>query len=130
MVVQLFADDCTPLGHAVKFLNVVSKFVQTTKAFVLTIYLKKTEVFHQKLLQVICMPLHFDMDGYPVNSVVHFTCLKGTTSNDASKAKDVDNHIAKSQLFLLAPRNMYGEANHYALAPRSKYVSGHHHPSL
>lgn len=86
----LFADDCALLAHTKEALQaVINRFAQAAKAFGLTISLKKPP-------QGTYTPPHIDIDGYPLNSVEHFTYLGSVISNDATTAKDVDNRIAKA----------------------------------
>ena len=69
---------------------------KATKAFGITISLKKTEVMFQKPPREVYTPPHIVIGGHQLNAVEHFTYLGSVIWKDATMAKDVDNRIAKA----------------------------------
>ncbi|KAK2562750.1 hypothetical protein P5673_014468 [Acropora cervicornis] len=93
----LFADDCALLAHTeVALQNLVDHFSEASKAFGLTISLKKTEVLFQPAPLQNYTPPHITIDGTTPNSVEHFTYLGSVMSNDATIDKDLDNRLSKA----------------------------------
>ena len=93
----LFADDCALLAHTeVALQNLVDHFSEASKAFGLTISLKKTEVLFQPAPLQNYTPPHITIDGTTLNSVEHFTYLGSVMSNDATIDKDLDNRLSKA----------------------------------
>ena len=93
----LFSDDCALLAHTeVALQNLVDHFSEASKAFGLTISLKKTEVLFQPApLQNYTLP-HITIDGTTLNSVEHFTYLGSVMSNDATIDKGLNNQLSKA----------------------------------
>ena len=90
----LFADECALLAHTeVALQNPVDHFSEASKAFELTISLKKTEVLFQPAPLQNYTPPHITIDGTTLNSVEHFTYLGSVMSNDATIDKDLDNRL-------------------------------------
>ena len=93
----LFADDCALLAHTeVALQNLVDHFSEASKAFGLTISLKKTEVLFQPAPLQNYTPPHITSDGTTLNSVEHFTYLASVMSNDATIDKDLNNWLSKA----------------------------------
>ena len=93
----LFADDCALLAHTeVALQNLVDHFSEASKAFGLTISLKKTEVLFQPAPLQNYTPPHITIDRKTLNSVEHFTYLGSVMSNDATIDKDLDNQLSKA----------------------------------
>ena len=93
----LFADDCALLAHTEAALqNLVDHFSEASKAFGLTISLKKTEVLFQPAPSQNYTPPHITVDGTTLNPVEHFTYLGSVMSNDATIDKDLDNRLSKA----------------------------------
>ena len=84
-------------SHTRKLLSqILSHFSEASKAFGLTISLKKTKVLFQPApLQNFTRP-HITVDCTTLNSVEHFTYLGSVMSNDATIDKDLDNRLSKA----------------------------------
>ena len=98
MVIELlFADDCALLAHSEEDLQrTVNHFAEATKAFGLTISLKKTEVLFQKPPSGSYNPAQISIEGAPLNTVEHFTYLGSIILDDATVTRDVENRISKA----------------------------------
>ena len=95
----LFADDCALLAHReVALQNLVDHFSEASKAFGLTISLKKTEVLFQPAPLKNYIPPDITIDGTTLNSLEHFTYLGSVMSNDATIDKDLDNRLSKASI--------------------------------
>ena len=93
----LFADDCALLAHTEEALQlIVSRFSAATKAYGLTISLKKTEVLYQPPPRVQYIPPSITIDTTCLSAVDQFTYLGSVISNDASITKDIDNRLSKA----------------------------------
>ena len=93
----LFADDCALLAHTeVALQRLVDHFSEASKAFGLTISLKKTEVLFQPAPLQNYTPPHITIDGTTLNSVEHFTYLGSVMSNDATIDKGLNNQLSKA----------------------------------
>ena len=93
----LFADDCALLAHTEAALqHLVNHFSDASKAFGLTISLKKTEVLYQPPPMENYFPPHITIDRATLNPVEHFTYLGSVISIDASTDKDLDNRLSKA----------------------------------
>ena len=93
----LFADDCVLLAHTEAALQrLVNHFSDASKAFGLTISLKKTEVLYQPPPMENYSPPHITVDGATLNPVEDFTYLGSVISIDASTDKDLENRLSKA----------------------------------
>ena len=93
----LFADDCAiaaPSEAALQRLAV--RLSSATKAFGLTIRIKKTEVLCQPAPKTTTSASHITIDGSKLNSVDHFCYLGSHLSADGSLDKEITCRISKA----------------------------------
>ncbi len=82
LIELLFADDCALLTHSETTLqHIINCLSSATKAFGLTISLKKTEVIYQPPPRGSHIPPEICIDGTTLNAVDHFTYLGSVISH-------------------------------------------------
>jgi len=93
----LFADDCALAALSEQDLQeLASRLSEASKAFGLTISLKKTEVMLQPAPGLLLPAPHIVIDGTELNNVESFTYLGSTMTSSCSMDKEVSNRIAKA----------------------------------
>ena len=93
----LFADDCALVASSLSQLrNLVNRFSLASKAFGLTISLKKTEVLHQPKPNSAHADPVVSIDDYHLKSVKSFTYLGSRVNSSATVDDELALRIAKA----------------------------------
>lgn len=94
----LFADDCALVAHSLEDMQrILNKFSRASKAFGLTISIKKTELVHQPIRSHLptVVPTVY-VDGKALKTVSSFTYLGSIVSSDAKMDKEIESRIGKA----------------------------------
>ena len=93
----LFADDCALVANSLADIqDLVNRFSIASKAFGLTISLKKTEVLFQPKPNTPHVDPLVNIDDYPLKSVKSFTYLGSTVNSNATLDNELSLRIAKA----------------------------------
>ena len=120
MIELLFADDSALVAHSAEEMqNIVDAFFNASKKFGLKINIKKTEVLYQPN-STRTREEDIMVDGNKLNSVLEFTYLGSTISNDGCIDDEIQRRMAKATASFGRLRQRLWNNHHVSMRVKGK----------